>query len=50
MNPWRFETKGHFEAHCQCIDRGREHMERGEWATAVGELDLALAHSDHRRR
>jgi len=42
MQPWHFENEGHFEAHRPCIERGREHMERGEWATAVAELDLAL--------
>src|SRR5262245_22433160 len=42
MHPWHFENEGHFEAHCQCIERRREHIERGEWAAAVAELDLAL--------
>jgi hypothetical protein len=42
MHPWHFQTEGHFEVHCQCIERGRKHMERGEWTAAVAEINLAL--------
>jgi hypothetical protein len=40
---WQFDNEIAFNGHCDHVDAAKSHMERGEFAAALAELDAALA-------